>query len=728
MIRTSTRTQTIVLAILIGSLSGCATSSRQGDSRTGSSSLLRSLTDPVSAIVSPVKFEFRQLVESKQYLNAARFYEKNQAKLDPSDAEVQRNLGVVAAMINWEREGDLRRAAANLRRWTPGDLVLPKNWRDINAATREAGSVIQDYERLPVVATVGRRSKAFNDLVREKSEIGARLSEAAWRAFENSRGEAHDFFEEYPQRVSAETFFKANETDLARMLATVSTEKAQLLLRDHSAQFPEKTRKLATLGVFRSSESVNGGKRAIWDVWPDLTEHGTASLTYSDVSAALYLVADPTRPAVEVPGSTLVGPDLQVSQLQSLGKPYVAVVVQRDATTMRKITSKREQQSQYVEGEYQVPNPEFAAAQANFITAQSNLSNTQMRNALNRPAGILGAVLEGFAEGISASAVARARDNLAATPTTITQRSFANYSFDVATVVASKEIHYDIVFMDLAAGKTKRLAKKLEQTKTFEIPYRMRPDDISNERFRREMSSEADLDSWEAEKVMVDPQLDSLMLEMAPVAAVPLSELGTISPLTSATLASRPSVGQGQLTREDPRFLSVVVVRSPTGSLGSGFYVDDYLVITNQHVVEGSKLVEIELRDGTEGVGQVVRSDIGADLALVRVTQRGVPVTLSSDAVAPGDSVDAIGHPRGLKFSLTRGIVSAVRRMRNPSVPGSSEMNVVQTDTPINPGNSGGPLFRGGSVIGVNTQKIRSGESLGFAVHASEIRSFISLH
>ncbi len=63
--------------------------------------------------------------------------------------------------------------------------------------------------------------------------------------------------------------------------------------------------------------------------------------------------------------------------------------------------------------------------------------------------------------------------------------------------------------------------------------------------------------------------------------------------------------------------------------------------------------------------------------------------------------------------------------MRYLSRETSEPIAYVQTDTPINPGNSGGPLFRGGSVIGVNTEKFR-GESLGFAIHVSEVQKMLT--
>jgi serine protease Do len=81
-----------------------------------------------------------------------------------------------------------------------------------------------------------------------------------------------------------------------------------------------------------------------------------------------------------------------------------------------------------------------------------------------------------------------------------------------------------------------------------------------------------------------------------------------------------------------------------------------------------------------------------------------------------------IGHPRGLEFSLTSGVVSAVRLENDEQ----GAVEVIQTDSALNPGNSGGPVFMNDKVVGVATFKRRSSEGLGFAIHADEIRKFVA--
>ena len=108
---------------------------------------------------------------------------------------------------------------------------------------------------------------------------------------------------------------------------------------------------------------------------------------------------------------------------------------------------------------------------------------------------------------------------------------------------------------------------------------------------------------------------------------------------------------------------------------------------------------------------------------------KGKPVTFYSEQLKQGEMVEALGHPKGRKFSLTKGWISAVRKESSIyNTTGEPNVLYVQTDAAINSGNSGGPLFYKDKVIGVNTQKLsgKSIEGMNFAVHFSEVQKFLS--
>jgi S1-C subfamily serine protease len=162
---------------------------------------------------------------------------------------------------------------------------------------------------------------------------------------------------------------------------------------------------------------------------------------------------------------------------------------------------------------------------------------------------------------------------------------------------------------------------------------------------------------------------------------------------------------------------TVVSVAQEEGS-GSGIIVDKSgVVLTNAHVVGGSRTVEVGLADGRTLKGQVLGRDPTLDVAVVRVPAQNLPVAPigDSDKLEVGQSAIAIGNPLGLERTVTAGVVSAVNR--NPR--GISLDGLIQTDAAISPGNSGGPLVDSHSrVIGINTA-VLAGEGasgLGFAI------------
>ncbi|MEK4487853.1 trypsin-like peptidase domain-containing protein [Psychrobacillus sp. FSL H8-0484] len=151
-------------------------------------------------------------------------------------------------------------------------------------------------------------------------------------------------------------------------------------------------------------------------------------------------------------------------------------------------------------------------------------------------------------------------------------------------------------------------------------------------------------------------------------------------------------------------------------------------VITNYHVIEGAKSLEVTLVDGTKVQANLVGSDIWTDLAVLEIDDKGVDTVLEfgdSDALKQGETVIAIGNPLGLDFygSVTTGVVSGKDRAipvdLNQDGVEDWQAEVLQTDAAINPGNSGGALINlAGQLIGINSMKISEAtvEGIGLAI------------
>ncbi|MEK9673374.1 MAG: trypsin-like peptidase domain-containing protein [Rhodospirillaceae bacterium] len=147
---------------------------------------------------------------------------------------------------------------------------------------------------------------------------------------------------------------------------------------------------------------------------------------------------------------------------------------------------------------------------------------------------------------------------------------------------------------------------------------------------------------------------------------------------------------------------SVVLIETDDCTLGAGFYIDETHVLTNNHVVENVKYAEMTTSKGLKSFGKVVKRSTIRDLALIRVNTKGTPAAFHNGAISAGDEVFSAGHPKGLTFSINKGIVSTTRKM-SVSTPDSLQLTLIQTGAAINQGNSGGPLFLNGKVVGVNT-------------------------
>ncbi|MBU6228338.1 MAG: trypsin-like peptidase domain-containing protein [Cyanobacteria bacterium REEB459] len=153
---------------------------------------------------------------------------------------------------------------------------------------------------------------------------------------------------------------------------------------------------------------------------------------------------------------------------------------------------------------------------------------------------------------------------------------------------------------------------------------------------------------------------------------------------------------------------------------GSGFIVSTSgHILTNAHVVDGARTVQVTLRDGRTFEGQVVGVDSVTDVAAVKVKADSLPAVRLGNSLklSPGQWAIAIGNPLGLDNTVTAGIISATGRTSNQVGIPDKRVQFIQTDAAINPGNSGGPLLNDrGEVIGMNTAIRANAQGLGFAI------------
>lgn len=222
-------------------------------------------------------------------------------------------------------------------------------------------------------------------------------------------------------------------------------------------------------------------------------------------------------------------------------------------------------------------------------------------------------------------------------------------------------------------------------------------------------------------------------------------------PVAELVRKSMPSVVWIQATEPEK---TAADPQNPRSAVGSGFFIQDNVVVTNYHVVKlaagpdgvfkNPPVVLVGTLQGEIRMGQVLATGIqnddeiyDQDVALVKVTDYVYAAASKEFVLSPaayaslplasqplvGESALAFGNPLGdFPFSVTRGIVSAVRE----GIGGCLKIQCVQTDAAINPGNSGGPLVNlEGKVLGINTFIVLGGQSVSFAVASSSIAEFI---
>lgn len=153
-------------------------------------------------------------------------------------------------------------------------------------------------------------------------------------------------------------------------------------------------------------------------------------------------------------------------------------------------------------------------------------------------------------------------------------------------------------------------------------------------------------------------------------------------------------------------------------SMGSGFYADKGMIVTNYHVIEGAERIIVKTYDEKKiGINTIVGYDKELDLAILGIDRESTPLCISQDKVAAGQDVYAIGSPYGLTGTMSKGMVTAASRKMDNNV------DYIQIDASISEGNSGGPLInKYGEVIGITTMYMEDGQNLNFAINIKELQ------
>lgn len=697
-----------------------------------------------------------ELVAAERWDEAADLYEDENAFFSKNrdDAELKADLTIVAKAIDGNREPHRQKALASLTALSwPVDR---RRWSDVREMLDQARSEVAADKDAEVLAVLGTPLPSGPELAEAFKAAEYRIkqnapAELASYPLTNGTG----FFDAYPIDLDRKATLDAALPNLRATFAGMSPTEVASFRAHYGEHLSDAAKtqfsdaafasllKAQTAGREPTLEHILAAfqKAKAQDLAPKKLSEPV--VRFVEVTSRTLLregqVEFPAAVDVDMPVEVQKQPlDQALAHTASKGLDYLIVFDVAVARTTRRVASKERVPSQYQSSTRSETNPAYLPAQMALQQAQSNLQTVKIQAATGCigcglvPA-LIHAAMAAAAEDEANKKIQAAMSRLSTTPPMVDKPVYSDYNFDRAHVDASKALSVNYYVIDFRKRVYYKSFLTVSEKKPFTVAYKL------HDRDRNRSSHLSNADSEETvaafEKAPVSVKLSEILQHYAsqkkqaqplPSIAVLRSEMlkdknTALAKYKDNTFDARPL--------NDSRFDSVVVVYNPEGGVGSGFFVKPDLVLTNYHVVDGVKFVEMKLYDGSETFGKVVKSDIRLDLALVRVQTRGKPVRFySGNTVDLGVTAEAIGHPNGLNYSVTRGVISALRPLESQNAPGGKEILFIQTDAAINPGNSGGPLFIEDRVVGVNTQKLArvDVEGIGFAIHFSEVSRFLS--
>ena len=452
--------------------------------------------------------------------------------------------------------------------------------------------------------------------------------------------------------------------------------------------------------------------------------------------------------------------------LEELKRNYsqVTVLVKREFLANSVKTGKETVQSEYLAGTRSVPNPEYKRINSRIaqwqnyrvdcqnriygLQAQANRDCTAACNSAPYPYntecnpchfGKMGANIAirnlNSDIGKANKEISKLNDLLANTEMTLLKNVYKPYNYKLNLIEATKSAYYD--FYLIKENESYFSKVKIEDKKTFKIPSELSKQDKDQNVYTKYNTLD-DVKFWEnssMKEIKYTDLFNKFKKNQKPIelkkiyASLNVEETGFLAKLFAPKKVTQDNnFKRIQDVNVDKRFFNVVVVKT-FDSMGSGFYIKPNQIITNFHVIDGAKNITITDYFGKQSSAKIIKIDARRDLALLETNLKGTPVRFFRFKINPGMKVDAIGHPKGLDYSLTSGVVSSVRMYASTyNVTRNANTKFIQTDVAINKGNSGGPLFHNQWVVGVNTQGLRKSETegLNFSVHLDELLDFIN--
>ena len=692
---------------------------------------------------------FVELVNEGYFKKAASLYGDNSDYFEKKQDKYSEQISAVIDYLNHDFTIRFNKIKKEINPYL-NHPIDSNNWKDLDARLEEVENLKSKYYEYYILDPGYYSFK--NQVESLKKQLYSSYEEKAEYYFSNfDLFNGIDFFSVYPYEIEdKESFIENNIGYVQDTIKNCSCKKLEILFSTYYDYIDvEKCHYLSNVFLDKyikeNSDEVNS-KNELLLILDAIEEAKENRFIFDRIDGKKVSFLEATSSTllnegyIEFPVSVNVDLPFEHKKIEfknsifdDIESRYIVIFDVSQASIKRRIMSNEKVSSKFLSGHREEYNPNFKQVQVNLREIERGLASAQGTYC---GSGSWAAVACEVGKGISIGGW-RKKLNIANqayvnTPEYIQKEVYSNYSFKVSDVYVTKSMTVNYYIVDRINKSYYKSTFDTEDKNTFKIAYAMRDDDYKSFYYKSQYDDEEKIQSYEEKTVKVD--LSALMKDYA-------NNYEKVKPLKNESeLIAKILIDKNKILEKnkkekiitkpnnDKRFNHVVVIYNPNGGLGTGFFVEPHMILTNYHVVEGSKFLEMKLQNGLETFGKIVKSDIRLDLALIRVEAQGEPVEFyDSNSIDLGREVLAIGHPNGLEFSITRGIVSAIREQPSVYDVGGKDVTFIQTDAAINPGNSGGPLFYGDKVIGVNNQKLVSGsiEGLGFAIHCNEVKSFL---
>jgi len=751
------------VAVLLGILTlyGCQTTGLTPSAEGGANSV-SSATDASQRVsrdfylFSDESDHLQELLAANNLADAERLFVEQEATLAAKPAKSAPLLASLAQRLNETKAAPL--APAHQRLAALGWPTPAAGWPEQRAALTEARKALADYQQSPLLKKPAYRSPLLENLSTALAEREARIkadAPAQLAAFDHFG--SGGFFAAYPIELDAKNLIAAQWDRMRAGLANADLDRLNRFLANYPAkEHFDEPRQAELAGLFAQTWAKSnagrggpgladqlGGLRAAEKAGLKPKVASGLKIGFIEVTSRTLLdrqqIQFPAQIAVDLPLQVVKAElDEALSDPALGGNDYLMIIDVAYAKAARRAFQAERKLSRMAVATERVPNPAWEEANREYQLAVNEFNMARMGGGgyYSNPGAALGdSIGRLISAAIAKGKLDESAEKLKNIPRIIEVPIYRDYHYQLTTMAAVKTmtVHYYVI--DRANRRYFKSTFDVQEDQRFVVPYALQDTDPDKKKIEEANRTDKDIEEWEKlpSSVKLSALVDHYVAnggQAQPLPALAKLREEMLKDRNVALTRYKEETFTGS-TRYDPRFDSVVVVHNPRGSLGSGFFVRPDIVMTNHHVIEGATFVEMTMYNRQETFGKVIGYDVRLDLALVQVQTRGKPVKFyERRELELGSTVDVIGHPAGLNFSITRGVVSAVRKEKSVQLQGGQDVLFVQIDAPTNPGNSGGPVFKGEEVVGVVSWGLEkknnvSVHNLNFNVHYSEALKFI---